>query len=561
MRTEFPGRTELSGWGRHPVSPSDLYAPRDEDALRRLVTGDGGHPDGAEVTGGTVSAGSTGSAEGMGSSGGTGITDLTRSTDPTGGSDSIGSAGPTGGPGFTGGEGLTGDGTPTGVGGRAGDGETIRGGLIARGNGRAYGDSAAGVRTTLSMRHFNRMLAFDAATGQLVAEAGVLLADILATFLPRGWFPAITPGTKYVTLGGMIAADVHGKNHHHAGCFRNSVDWVDLMGADGRIARVSPGGVPALFDRTLGGMGLTGVILRAAIRLAPVETGWIRQRILPAPDLATAMKIFAREEAAPYSVAWIDCLAQGAGLGRSLVMLGEHARLADLDASRPPFPPVRRQKRGIPVDLPAGLLNRHTVRAFNALHYRAGQGRETPHLVDWDSYFYPLDAVLGWNRIYGRRGFAQFQCVLPDDASKPGLTALLQATAEAGQGSFLAVLKRMGPEARGPEARDSEAVGSEAGEPEARRPEAGGTGGISFPRAGYTLALDFPVNARTLALMERLDRITLDHGGRFYLAKDSRMRAGMLHASDPRATGFAAYRAEAGIAARFRSAQAERLDL
>ena len=407
--------------------------------------------------------------------------------------------------------------------------------LIARGNGRAYGDSAINTSATIETRHLNRMIAFDPACGQLIAEAGVLLGDIIAAFLPRGWFPMVTPGTKFVTLGGAIAADVHGKNHHRDGSFRACVDWVDVMGPDGETRRCSPQDDPALFDHTLGGMGLTGIILRAAIRLRPVESAWIRQTMIAAPNLKAAMAAFEAAHDATYSVAWIDCLGTGANLGRSLVMLGEHAARADLPLrqAHAPFKIKTKHKRSVPFDFPAFALNSATVRAFNALYYRAGAKKTGTQLVDWDNYFYPLDAILGWNRIYGRKGFAQFQCALPLDRSEPGLTALLSEVAKAGSGSFLAVLKRFGKQ-------DS---------------------AFSFPMEGYTLALDFPVTPKTLALLDRLDQITLAHGGRFYLAKDSRMTRATLRASDPRTPDFQAHRDSHGFTSRFRSAQSERLAL
>lgn len=409
------------------------------------------------------------------------------------------------------------------------------GGAIARGNGRAYGDSAVGTATTIDMRRFDRLIAFDPGTGQLVAEAGLQLGEIIRLFLPRGFFPAVTPGTKFVTIGGAIAADVHGKNHHRDGSFGRFVDWIDLMDAGGRMHRCSSTENAELFEWTIGGMGLTGVILRAAIRLRPVETGWIRQTTIPAPDLTTAIDAFEGAAEATYSVAWIDCLAGGDQLGRSLVMLGEHAKRGDLPAKwqARPFETGGKRSRSVPIDAPPGLLNRFTVGAFNRLYYWNGARQAGDRLVDWDSYFYPLDAILGWNRIYGRRGFAQFQCVLPLESSKAGLTALLTAIARAGSGSFLAVLKRFGPQ----------------------------TGRISFPMPGYTLALDFPVSRRTLALLDTLDRITVDHGGRFYLAKDARLSAETLGRADPRWRDFATMRQTAGLRPVFRSGQSERLDL
>ncbi len=407
--------------------------------------------------------------------------------------------------------------------------------VIARGNGRAYGDSAINPAATIEMRHLSRMLAFDATSGQLTAEAGVILGDIITAFLPRGWFPAVTPGTKFVTLGGMIAADVHGKNHHKDGSFERCVDWIEVMGASGEIRRCSREENVDLFECTLGGMGLTGIILRAAIRLRHVATGWIRQTNIPAPNLKAAMEVFEQAQDATYSVAWIDCLGTGQQLGRSLVMLGEHAGVSDLPSKRvdQPFHIPEKRKLSIPPYFPSFTLNRITVRAFNNLYYRAGARRSGQQLVDWDSYFYPLDAILGWNRIYGRKGFAQFQCVLPLDRSEEGLSALLEAIVKVGAGSFLAVLKRLGPQ-------------------ESR---------FSFPMAGYTLALDFPVTRKTFALLEVLDRITVEHGGRFYLAKDSRMTAETLRAGDGRVENFTQTRDEFGWSGRFRSAQAERLSI
>lgn len=409
------------------------------------------------------------------------------------------------------------------------------GGAIARGNGRAYGDSAVGLCRTVAMQRLNRMIGFDPQSGVLVAEAGVVLGDVIAAFLPRGWFPPVTPGTKFVTLGGMIAADVHGKNHHKDGSFRNFIDWLDVMDAEGRVQRCSRAERSGLFDWTIGGMGLTGVILRAAIRLRPVPSAWIRQQSQALPDLDASLAAFEQAGDATYSVAWIDCLRPGRDLGRSILMLGEHADPAELadDAARYPFEIPRKARRRVPFALPFCPLNGLTVRAFNALYYRNGRRRAGTAFVDYDSYFYPLDAILGWNRIYGRRGFMQFQCVLPLDTARDGLRGLLETTAEAGAGSFLAVLKRFGPQ-------DS---------------------AFSFPMLGYTLALDFPATPRMIALMDRLDRIVLDHGGRFYLAKDSRMSAQTLDASDPRAAGFRQMRRNFGAAEAFQSKQSQRLVL
>ncbi|NML74924.1 FAD-binding oxidoreductase [Rhizobium sp. S-51] len=407
--------------------------------------------------------------------------------------------------------------------------------MIARGNGRAYGDSALNRDATLGMSGFDHMLDFDPQTGVLTVEAGVLLGDIVEAFLPRGWFPPVTPGTKFVTVGGMIAADVHGKNHHRDGSFGGFVAWFDLLCADGEVRRCSVDDNADLFRFTIGGMGLTGVILRVAFRLVPVETAWIRQKMLPAAGLDQAIAQFEEASEWTYSVAWIDCLATGANLGRSLVMLGEHARLADLDFRRraAPFATPSKRRLTVPFDAPGFTLNRYAVRAFNALYYRKGKASSGMSLVDWDSYFYPLDAINGWNRIYGRRGFAQFQCVIPLASTRAGMAELLRTISAAGQGSFLAVLKRLGPQ----------------------------TSAFSFPMEGYTLALDFPVGTASLALLERLDAITLDHGGRFYLAKDARMSASTFERADGRVADMRAFRRAAGADNHFASLQSMRLGL
>jgi decaprenylphospho-beta-D-ribofuranose 2-oxidase len=406
---------------------------------------------------------------------------------------------------------------------------------IARGMGRAYGDSALNANATVDMTAFRHMLSFDSHTGVLVAEAGVTLGEVISAFLPRGWFPAVTPGTKFVTLGGALAADVHGKNHHKYGSFGACVDWIDIAGRDGVIVRCSRAQNADLFKWTIGGMGLTGVIVRAAIRLQRVESGWIRQSSLPARNLAAAMQAFEDNAQATYSVAWIDCLAKGANLGRSIVLLGEHALADELDVSRrlAPFETPARRKLTTPFDAPAWALNQWSVRAFNTLYWQKNSRGARRSLVDWDSYFYPLDAIHDWNRIYGKRGFAQFQCVLPLDASRAGLEELLKAISASGQGSFLAVLKRLG-------AQES---------------------AMSFPMEGYTLALDFPAHPQSLALMERLDAIALDHGGRFYLAKDSRMSRATFERSDARAAHFRAMRTGGELDRAFTSLQSERLGL
>lgn len=385
---------------------------------------------------------------------------------------------------------------------------------IVRGLGRSYGDASLGPRILTSRRN-DKFIAFDETTGDLTCEAGVSLGEILEVFVPRGWFLPVTPGTKFVTIGGAIAADVHGKNHHKAGNFGHHVSAMELMTADGTVVTCSPTLERELFETTCGGMGLTGVILRATIRLQRVESAYIREEILPAQHLDAVMKLFEASVEWTYSVAWIDCLASGDSLGRSILMRGEHASAAQCQAARITRPPLDfrpRQKLSVPVMVPGFLLNPLTVRSFNAF-YHASQSRHAGgRIVNYDTFFYPLDAIGDWNRIYGRRGFTQYQAVFPAETSRSGLQDLLECISRSGQGSFLAVLKQFGPR----------------------------TNFVAFPRAGYTLALDFPLTPTTRKLFDDLDGIVLRHGGRLYLAKDVRMPRRMFDAGYENADPFRA---------------------
>ena len=406
---------------------------------------------------------------------------------------------------------------------------------IARGNGRAYGDSAISSENTIHMQHFNRMLGFNSESGQLIAEAGVLLEDVIKVFLPKGWFPYVTPGTKFVTLGGMAAADVHGKNHHKVGSFSNFVDWIELVYKNGKVLRCSSDENPEIFQWTLGGMGLTGIIIRMAIRLKRVETAWITQKTISTKNLNETIDLFEQHDDPTYSVAWIDCQSKGQKLGRSLLILGEHAMLNDLSTTLRENPlqiNIKRNKT-VPFEMPNWLLNHFSISTFNSLYYWNGKRKEGEELVDWDTYFYPLDSILGWNKIYGRKGFIQFQCVIPPEKSRIGLQNLLNAIVTSGQGSFLAVLKKLGEQ-------DSP---------------------FSFPRSGYTLALDFPNNSRVQKLLHELDEITLAHKGRFYLAKDSHMTEQTLKHSDKRVANFTKMRSENNLRMVFQSKQSERLNI
>ena len=408
--------------------------------------------------------------------------------------------------------------------------------LIARGNGRAYGDAALNPALTLSALGAGRFVDFDPTTGELTCEAGALLSDILSVFVPHGWFPPVMPGTKFVTVGGMIASDVHGKNHHRDGSFGDHLTGLDVMLADGRVVRCSSDRNTELFEATIGGMGLTGVILRASFRMMAVTSAYLEAETVPADDLDAAMSALWEAEAWPYTVAWIDCLAPGARRGRSLISRARHLDRAALPWHLRDAPCAGQDSRGlrVPTDLPAFVLNGASVRAFNAAYYLRGRMRSARRgVVHYDRFFFPLDGLLDWNRIYGRRGFVQYQCVLPPETSARGLDALLRAVATARQGSFLAVLKRLGP----------------------------GGGYLSFPMAGYTLALDLPIRGDTFALLDRLDDIVAREGGRVYLAKDARTSPEQFAAGYPDLAHFQELRRRAGAVGRFESVLSRRLEI
>ncbi|MBI5265148.1 MAG: FAD-binding oxidoreductase [Bradyrhizobium sp.] len=413
---------------------------------------------------------------------------------------------------------------------------TVRGDqTVARGNGRAYGDAAIGGRQTISMTHLNRLRSFDAEKGVVTVESGLLLSDIIDTFLPRGLFPYVVPGTSLITVGGAIAADVHGKNHHQEGGFGEYVESIVLAVPTGETIRASRDEHPDLFHATIGGMGLTGTILEAAIRLRPVETGWIRQRTIVAKDLAAAFSAFESSDSVTYSVAWIDCLARGAQLGRSLIFLGEHARSAELhgNALANRFP-VGRTPLSVPINAPAFALNHWTVAAFNELYFRAGARKAaSPVLVPAHPYFFPLDAVGNWNRIYGRRGFIQHQSVIPTQNAQGTLAEMLGRIAKRGGSSFLAVLKKLGA----------------------------GSGIISFPVPGYTLALDFPMRGDLFSFLDELDELVIAAGGRLYLAKDARQSRTTFEAGYPDLSRFREIRRSTDPAGKIKSRLSERIGI
>lgn len=398
--------------------------------------------------------------------------------------------------------------------------------FVPRGLGRSYGDSALGDRV-LSTRWLDHFVAFDDATGVLECEAGVSLGEILRLVVPRGWFLAVTPGTRHVSVGGAIASDVHGKNHHLDGSFGDHVLDLQVLLGNGEVVRASAEENPGLFHAVCGGMGLVGVVLRARLQLRRVASARIAETTIKAPSLDAVLEAFDAHRAVRYSVAWIDCLARGSALGRSLLMLGDHA--AD-----GPLAVQSAQPKPVPFDMPPWLLNRASAGAFNALYYgrvlRATQSRRLP----LENYFYPLDALAHWNRLYGKPGLVQYQFVVPRAAGAGPLREVIRRIADSGCGAFLAVLKLFGP---------------------------GNANLLSFPLEGYTLALDFKAEPRTFALLDALDPIVLDAGGRHYLAKDARMSEATFRRGYPRWREFEEARARWHAHGRFASAQSRRLGL
>jgi decaprenylphospho-beta-D-ribofuranose 2-oxidase len=405
--------------------------------------------------------------------------------------------------------------------------------MIARGAGRTYGDAAIGMGTTLSTCGLDRMIEIDRNSGQLTVEAGVLLADILDAFIPRGLFPPVVPGTQFVTVGGMVAANVHGKNHHKAGSFGNYVERFTLVLADGSEQVCSPAQNTDTFRATIAGMGLTGVIRDVTFRLQPIASAYVRNETLIADNLDAAIDAFERSRDWTYAVAWIDCLARGRTLGRSILFRGEHARRDELDTRQhPPYARSAKRRPTLPFYFPGFTLNRWTVGAFNRAYFN--RQRSGARIVPIMNYFFPLDGIDQWNRIYGRRGFVQHQCVIPKAASRDALGEILELVSTRGQPSFLAVLKLLGPD---------------------------DAGLLSFPLEGYTLALDFPASESSFQLLQRIDRCVMKHGGRIYLAKDARQDPALLEAGYPKLMMFRDIRRRSGSSAKFKSLQSERLGL
>jgi len=380
-------------------------------------------------------------------------------------------------------------------------------GVIAYAGGRSYGDAPLnGGGDVILTERLDRILSADWTTGHVVCEAGVTVGDLMRVALRHGYAVPVSPGTGFATVGGAIANDVHGKNHDRHGSFGDHVEWIDLLLPDGQTRRVGANADPDLFAATIGGIGLTGIILAAALKMRKVNSNAVVMKETRARDLDTflAMQEAARDRHT-YVVGWIDATARGRALGRGILETADESDRA-VDAAP-------RSRRRMPVEMPGFAMNRLSVGIFNTLYYRRVPRRGRERLAPLTRFLYPLDAIEDWNRLYGKRGFHQFQCVLPDSESSAGLGKLMEEISRAGTGSFLAVLKTLGGEGRGH---------------------------LSFPMRGYTLALDFPAKPGVAELLGRLERITMDHGGRIYLAKDAAMSAESFAAMYPRLEEFRA---------------------
>ncbi len=382
--------------------------------------------------------------------------------------------------------------------------------ILSRGLGRSYGDASLpphGVYEVVGTTLADRILAFDENTGVLCAESGLSLSELNRLSLPRGFFTPVTPGTRFVTLGGMVAADVHGKNHHVAGTIGRHVQRLKLRVADGRVIECSREQESELFLATLGGMGLTGHILEVELKLERIPSPWIYQEVERIPDLDGMLR--ALKDASdkwPFTVGWMDTVASGKSLGRGVLFAGRWAESSQAPAE-PPKP--QEQRLTMPFALPSGVLNRFTIGLFNQFYYLINRPKRG--VVDPYTFFYPLDFVRRWNLAYGPRGVTQHQCVIPNEAGAAGIRRMIELLAELRASSFLTVIKDCGPE---------------------------GEGMLSFPRPGISLALDIPIGPNTQQVVDRLNQQVLACGGRIYLAKDGMTRAEDFRAMEPRVERF-----------------------
>lgn len=406
--------------------------------------------------------------------------------------------------------------------------------FIPRGNGRCYGDASLAEETVNTIK-YDKILSFDTAHGIFECQSGLTLDQILEVIVPKGWFLPVTPGTKFITVGGAIGSDVHGKNHHVDGTFGQHVVDMDIILANGTQLTCSPTQHPDLFEATCGGMGLTGMITRVKFKLKKIPSSYIKQKQIKATNLDELIRLFEEYKHFTYSMAWIDCLKKGNSFGRGIMTIGEFATPEELNEKQRQAPLALPKKKAItiPFNFPSWSLNTLTVKAFNFLYYNKNVKKEISNVVTYEPFFYPLDALLHWNRCYGKKGFVQYQFVLPLEA-KEGLVEILRRIGAKGMGSFLVVLKVFGKQENSL---------------------------ISFPFEGYTLALDFPVRKGLFEFLDELDQVVLKYGGRLYMSKDARMKPEMLEAGYPRLQEFKSIVQKYNPDGKIRSIQSDRLEL
>ena len=406
--------------------------------------------------------------------------------------------------------------------------------LIARGAGLSYGDASLSDEIISTVK-FNKLLSFDKSAGIIRCESGATLDELLQVIVPAGWFLPVTPGTKFITVGGAVAADVHGKNHHKEGSFTQYVTSITLIGPDGNIALCNAQTNPELFHVTCGGMGLTGLILEVEFQLKKIETSMIHQKNIIVRNLDEMLNRLEENHQSTYSVAWLDCLSRGQTMGRGVVMLGEHARLEQLSSKQKKHS-LRLHKKSsfrIPFMMPSALLNSITSGWFNSLYFHSRKIRTKDFLSHYDTFFYPLDFIQQWNRLYGKAGFLQYQFVVPLDRGKQAMHMILKKISDSNLASFLGVLKIMS---------DTEHT-------------------LSFGMLGYTLALDFPLAPKLFPLLEELDRLVADHGGKVYLAKDARMKQPLFDVFYPRAAEVRTHLNKFTGVSKFQSHLSQRLSI
>jgi FAD/FMN-containing dehydrogenase len=406
------------------------------------------------------------------------------------------------------------------------------GAMLSRGMGRSYGDSSLPANPAdkiANSRCANRILSFDMNSGVLRAEAGLTLVDLVRLMLPRGWFPPVVPGTKFVTVGGMVASDVHGKNHHREGCFGAHVRALRLRLADGRLVECSRESDADLFDGSIGGMGLLGHILEVEFVMHRIPSPWIWMERERVPNIDPFLDSISQAAPQwPMTMGWIDCLKRGAGMGRGVLMAGRWATPAEAPAS----PPAGRPEITMPIELPNWALNAATTGLFNAGYYWCHVRRRASGTMAPDAFFFPLDVILEWNRAYGPRGFTQYQCVVPRAAGAPAVREFMERLTKLGAASPLCVIKDCGPQGRGT---------------------------LSFPMEGTSIAVDMPVSGNIQRVVDGLNEFIISVGGRIYLTKDRFTRPEHFRSMEPRLPAFFELRAKWDPERRLRSAQSRRL--